>query len=289
MTRRQHITRLGKTAGRTLALGALGLVTLLLSCQSKLMYFPRPYEKGALWDLDKREGRRLEYTTSQGNQVAFYLPPKADPKAAPSFVWIVCGGNGSLALDYSGEAMHWDGKFGYLFVDYPGYGLCEGSPNPARIEESLVAAVTALQKELGWSDEDLRMRSGALGHSIGCAGALMAVDKLQLKAAVLCNPFTTMTDMGRLVLGWPLCYLNLHRFDNVARLKALEPGKSGARVHIFHGVEDEVIPVRMSREMAAAFPETVKLTEVKHTGHNDVIMQARREIGEAMEKLAGVL
>ena len=48
------------------------------------------------------------------------------------------GGNGSVALDYAGEPRHWDPRFGYLFIDYPGYGLCEWHPNPSRMEENIV-------------------------------------------------------------------------------------------------------------------------------------------------------
>lgn len=265
---------------------SLALVVLLLSCQSRLIYFPRPYDRGALWDLEQRQGRRLEFTTSQGPQVAFYLPSRVNPAAEPSFVWLVCGGNGSLALDYAGEPLHWDARFGYLFVDYPGYGLCSGKPSPKRIEENVVGAAAALRRELGWSEDDFRKRTGVFGHSIGCAAALMAADSLQLQRAVLCAPFTTMTEMGRLALGWPLCCLNLHRFDNVTRLKSLE--RRGAAVRIFHGTEDEVIPVTMSRTLAGKFPKTVRLTEIPDRRHNDVVMAATNEIGAAMRELCGI-
>src|SRR5215207_7641688 len=125
--------RLLKAAGRVVAVTLLLVVLLLVSCQDRLIYFPRPYGKASLWDLEQRKGQQIEYATSQGKQVAFYLPPRAEGLKAPAYVWIVCGGNGSLALDYSGEPMHWDARFGYLFVDYPGYGLCAGKPTPSRI------------------------------------------------------------------------------------------------------------------------------------------------------------
>src|SRR3954465_10265375 len=105
-----------KLMARMLVFLAIALVLLLLSCQSRLMYFPRPYGRAIVWDLEQRKGKQIEYTTSQGQQVAFYLPPRVDATADPAFLWIVCGGNGSLALDYSEEPMHWDGRFGYFFL-----------------------------------------------------------------------------------------------------------------------------------------------------------------------------
>lgn len=270
---------------RSLLWAALTAVIFLVSCQSKLIYYPKPYGSAELEDISKRGAKRIEATTSQGRQTAFYLPSRKAPSQPPEFLWLVFGGNGSLALDYATEAVGWDARFGYLFVDYPGYGLCEGSPNPAHIEESIIALTGKLQGDLRWSDAELRKRSGVIGHSLGCAAGLIAADRFQLQRAVLIAPFTTMTDMARRLLGWPLCHINRHRFDNVARLNAIAP--RGAMVRIYHGQDDHAIPVSMSRKLAAMFPQTVRLTEVPDSGHNDVVPAASLEIGAALRELAG--
>jgi len=270
---------------RCLLWAALSTVLFLASCQSKLIYYPRPYGPAELEEFARRGGERIEATTSQGRQVAFYLPSRKSPARPPEFLWLVFGGNGSLALDYSPEAADWDAGFGYLFVDYPGYGLCEGRPNPARIEESIVALTGRLKGDLRWDDAEFRARTGVIGHSLGSAAGLIAADRLQLRNAVLCASFTTMTDMARRVIGWPLCHLNRHRFDNVARLTTLTA--RGAQVRLFHGQDDEAVPVSMSRELAAMFPKTVRLTEVPHCGHDDVVPAAGSDIGKALRELAG--
>lgn len=270
---------------RCLLWAALSTVLFLVSCQSKLIYYPRPYDPAELEEIGRRGGKRIEAATSQGRQVAFYLPPRRSPSEPPEFLWLVFGGNGSVALDYSPEAADWDAGFGYLFVDYPGYGLCEGKPNPARIEESIVALTGKLQGELLWTDAEFRARTGVIGHSLGSAAGLIAADRLQLQRAVLCASFTTMTDMARRVIGWPLCHLNRHRFDNIARLTTL--AARGAQVRIFHGQDDRVIPVSMSRKLAEMFPKTVRLTEVPDCGHDDVVPVASPDIGRALRELAG--
>ncbi len=268
---------------RSLLWAALTAVVFLLLYQSRLIYYLRPYGKAALLDIQQRGARQIEVRTSQGRQVAFYLPSRKNPTQPPEFLWLVFGGNGSLALDYSGEAQGWDERFGFLFVDYPGYGLCEGSPNPTHIEESIVKLTQQLQTELHLSDEDLRAKCGVFGHSLGCAAALIASERLQLKRAVLCAPFTTMTDMARRTVGWPLCYLNRHRFDNIARLQALSAGVFAAR--IFHGSNDEAIPTSMGRALAGKFPQTTRFTEVMDCDHNMVVMMAAEDIGKAMREL----
>lgn len=269
---------------RCLVLALLASTVFLLSCQSKLMYFPRPYDKAALHDIMQRQGRRIEAITSQGRQVAFYLPPAQNPSQPPAYLWLVCGGNGSLSLDYSDKPLRWDPRFGYLFIDYPGYGLCEGHPNPARVEENIVALTEALRKDLHWSEEEFQKHTGVLGHSLGSAAALIAADRLHLQSAILCAPFTTMTDMAKRVIGWPLCYLNQHRYDNLARLESI--CARGAQVRIFHGCEDSVIPVAMSRTLAAAHPDHVRLVEVSKCDHNEIVMDAAPAIGKAMLELS---
>jgi uncharacterized protein len=271
---------------RCAAYALLTAVAFLLLFQHRLLYFPRPYDKTALWDLEKRKGRRITVQTSQGRQVAFYLPSVKAPEQAPEFLWMVFGGNGSLALDYADEAMQWDSRFGYVFVDYPGYGDCEGTPNPDTLRESIVAMANAVKSELHWTEAELQQRTGVVGHSLGCAAALIAAEEMGLKRAVLCAPFTTMTEMARRTVGWPLCFLNRHRYDNVARLQSLVP--KGLSVRIFHGQIDQVIPIEMARSLAARWPASIRLTEVPDCDHNEVVIAASTEIGQAMRELAGL-
>lgn len=120
-----------------------------------------------------------------------------------------------------------------------------------------------------------------MGHSIGCAAALMIADDLDVKRAILISPFTTMTEMGRRVLGWPLCHLNLHKFDNRTHLAAVV--KKGACVTIFHGTDDDQVPISMSRELTAANSQAVKLIEVSGAGHNDIIGIAETQIAGEMK------
>ncbi|MDZ4288526.1 MAG: alpha/beta fold hydrolase [Prosthecobacter sp.] len=257
-------------------------VLMLLGCQSSLIYYPRAYHAGYWKTLETQRGQRIEYQTSQGAQVAFYVPPM-NGDATPQKLWLCFGGNGALALDWLMGLDQWDPRFGYLLVDYPGYGDCQGKPTPGRIRASSLAAVRAVQAKLALSHEQLQPRLAVLGHSIGCAAALMAADDLDVKSVVLISPFTTLTEMGRRVLGWPLCYLNLHTFDNRKQLRLV--CAKGAKVTLFHGRADEIIPVTMSRELAAAHPDAVVLHEMQGQNHNSIVDRSSREIGAAMAQV----
>lgn len=266
---------------RAILISLVIVCLLLIGCQERLIYYPRTYEEGDYAVLRKAGGRRLDYQTSQGAQTAFYIPPKGgDAGVLPQRIWLCFAGNGSLALDWLFVEDEWDRASGYLLIDYPKYGACEGRPNPNTIRESSLAAVRRMTDELGASLEDLRPRLAVIGHSIGAAAALMMADDLDVKRAILVSPFTTMTEMGRRVVGWPLCLLNRNRFDNRSHLASIV--SKGARVTIFHGAADEIVPTAMGRELAAIKPEVIELIEVPDAGHNDVVLIAGTEIAAAM-------
>lgn len=270
---------------RLLAIVILTPVIFLLGCQSSLIYHPNPYRAEYGMMLRDTKGVRVAFTTSQGRQTAFYIPPRTASAGLPRTIWLCFCGNGSLALDWLHFTGAWDENFAYLLVDYPGYGDCEGKPTPARIRESGKAAFEALARHLQASAADLKPRLAVLGHSLGSAAALMAAEDLDVRRGVLLSPFTSMTDMGRIVLGWPLCYLNLHRFDNRKTLRHIA-ARGGAKFILFHGTADEVIPAGMGRELAASQPQAVTFHEVPGAHHNDILSLARVQIGQAMVALA---
>ena len=72
-------------------------ILMLALLQHRMIYHPRsygliyqPYLNGSL--------QRISYQTPEGNQTAFYQPPsEGNP---PQAIWILFGGNASLALDW---------------------------------------------------------------------------------------------------------------------------------------------------------------------------------------------
>ena len=271
-----------------LALACLALVLLALAlvtgCQSRLIYFPRPYSPGAAakW-ASATSGQAIDFTTSQGRQRAFLQGERHHPRR----LWLVCGGNGSVALDWSDWLLaHGPREDAWLLVDFPGYGDCHGSPSPATIRESFHQLVPLAMHQLGWSPDTDAARLRIFGHSLGAAACLIAAADEHIQRGVLLAPFTSTMDMTREVTGLPLGCLLWHRFDNCARLADL--ARHGpAKITILHGIQDEVIPIPMSRQLAARYPAVVELREIDRASHNTIqqdhagaLAQAIREAGQ---------
>jgi pimeloyl-ACP methyl ester carboxylesterase len=255
---------------------------MLSALQSKLFYCPSPYS-GFPPELPEQflaeGGHMIEVHTKEGRQVSWLRKP---PRSKPNRFWIVCGGNGDLALrmadDFPASPRIRDA---WLFIDYPGYGFCDGIPSPETIDESLRAVIPAALDECGMEPDELQERGIVLGHSLGAAAALMAADAFGICRAILLSPFTSAAEMAKAITGLPLGWLVRHRYNNRVTLERLV-GRGG-RAWIIHGTEDEVIPVEMGRELAEEHPDEVRYFEVPGAGHND-IFSAEQEFEAAMRE-----
>jgi len=260
---------------------AFALVFLLLFFQNRLIYHPRPYTVDAATRYPSIVP--LSYTTSQGRQQAFYLPPRLDPAQPPSRLWLIFHGNGSLALDWVNFLdPPPDPHDAFLLIDYPGYGDCQGTPSPASIHASAEAAFACLAQPLHTQPRVLEQNLNLLCHSIGCAAGLNFAVRHPVDRIILLAPFTSLRDMARRTVGWPLCWLLLHNYDNRARLSELAARQHPPRVLILHGDDDRLVPVSMGRQLASMFPGMITFRDVPGADHNTILYDSRNQIYAAM-------
>ena len=84
---------------------------------------------------------------------------------------------------------------GYLLIDYPGYGISEGKPNPGSILENSEHALQTLLKKKSWAAD--AARPCVLAHSLGGAAALQFAARNYVRKIILVSTFTTMDEMVR--------------------------------------------------------------------------------------------
>lgn len=163
------------------------------------------------------------------------------------------------------EVAHWSiDEFQYLralgyailLLEYPGYAGTEGSPSADSIQ---AASLEAINQVMAREDIDPN-RIIVYGRSIGTGVACQIATAIDVAALVLESPFSSLK---RLVAekGFPSLLLR-DQFDNasvVAKLKI--------PVFIYHGTDDNIIPIHHSEQLASA-AKNVVFHQAK-CGHND--------------------
>jgi pimeloyl-ACP methyl ester carboxylesterase len=247
----------------------LALVSLVLLLQDRFIYFPLRYSTADLREAQILGVHQVAFQTSQGKQTAFFWRGE-DSGLGPEVVWLLFGGNGDRALAWLGLIRAFsDPRSGYLLIDYPGYGICQGRPNPETILENAERALQTLLETTGWKLSGQAL--GVLGHSLGGAAALQFAANHPVGKILVVSTFTTMDAMVRAQIHLPLGRLLRHRFDNITALKAILSQKEVPEIRIFHGQADEIIPPKMGRSLADLDPNRIKYSEIPGASHNDIL------------------
>ncbi|MFV1994461.1 MAG: alpha/beta hydrolase [Verrucomicrobiales bacterium] len=264
----------------TVAAFALVCLGTLYFAQESMIYFPRAYSSEEIAWAGER-AQEISFRTTEGEQKAFFLG--AGPgEQLPGRIWLLFGGNASCALDWI-PLLDLFGieDAGFLMIDYPGYGLCEGRPGPQAIAASTEAAVAALAGHLGVEQGEMAGRFATLGHSLGAAAALGAAEHFGIEPIVLLSPFTSLKDMAARIVGRPFSNLLRHDYDNRARVERLLV-RDGVQLTILHGSADTIIPLQMGEALADLEPERIDFHAIEGAGHNDIARFGRSVIAAAM-------
>lgn len=237
-----------------------------------MVYHPRPYDESYAYSLPG-DGVEINYTLSGVKYTAHYLP---GGKPLPKRVWLAFCGNGSLALDWTSilRDYPWNGD-AFLLIDYPGYGKNGGYATIASTRASAEAALKAVGDRLHRTEDQLNLC--AIGHSLGSAVALDFAARHKVERIVVIAPFTTLREEAATLVGGWVSRLVIESYDNRSNLTETMEINPKAQVAIFHGTNDEVIPVRMGRELAREF-SFVEFFAVENADHVSVLNHAHDKI-----------
>jgi uncharacterized protein len=247
-------------------------LSILYFKQHALVYHPRPYDESYVYALPAN-GVEINYTLANAKYVAFYVP---GIHPTPKRLWVAFCGNGSLALDWTSILKQYPpGGDAFLLIDYPGYGKNGGYATVASTRLSAEAALKALTEKLQTDEDHLTLCT--IGHSLGAAVALDFAANHHVQKIVLIAPFTTLREEAASIFGGWVAHLLIESYDNRQNLTAAIKRSPEAKVAIFHGVDDEVIPVRMGSELAREFP-FAEFFAVKGADHVSVLNHAHDDI-----------
>lgn len=147
-----------------------------------------------------------------------------------------------------------------LAVGYRGYGLSEGKPSEKGIYIDGQSALNYAH-QLGFKNNQIIL----FGRSLGTTVAIHNAQNLNLAGLILISPLTSGNEMAeQMGIGW-LSFLTGNPFNSLSKINhILVP------TLIIHGTEDQMIPVKMAKQIYQELSIKKQLKLIKGAGHNDL-------------------
>lgn len=163
--------------------------------------------------------------------------------------------------------------FGFVAVEYPGYGLAreKGAASESSIVTAAEAALAWLAGQ-GVTGERLIIS----GQSVGSGVAVELARRGVGQRLVLFIPYTSLPDVAAGMLPFlPVRLLMRDRFDSASKAAGVKQPTL-----IIHGTSDEVVPFELGEQLSRLLPHAT-LLRIEAGRHNDVA--DRPEVWTALE------
>lgn len=241
--------------------------------QRSMMYFPDA-QRVAPNSVDIDDAEEVTFASGDGVQLVAWYRPAAEGQ--PTVLYFP-GNAGSVAWR-TGRMKYIGAKgYGYLFLNYRGYGGSAGKPT----EEGLVADGLAAYKFLaarGVPGNNVIL----FGESLGAAVAVQVASQREIEALILEAPFTSAVDVATKAYPYlPSRWLLKDRFESINHIKFI-----AAPLLVIHGETDQVVPFSLGERLFADALEPKSFMAVPGVGHNEVDIPAvRARVEEFIDEL----
>ncbi len=242
------------------ALAGAGSGVLLAPLEAPLLFSPRPVDKDWLRSaFAAQQGvEDVSIVTPDGVTLRGWLKRPAIPAGKRYPLVIVYGGIRREVSDFLRRADA-PRDWGWLVVNYRGFGLSEGAPTEAHVVEDakLVYDWAAARKDVDPANIVL------LGRSLGTYVAVAVAAARQARAAILATPFDSFVALGeKRFPGLPVQWLVGGHFDSAA----LAPAVSVPALFVL-AEDDDVTPVENGRALAGLWGGLTRTVTLKGATH----------------------
>lgn len=251
------------------------VVGTMWALQRQLIYFPDASNVPPAGEVIKG-ARDVTLHTEDGLELDAWFVP-AHPEHDLRMAVLLAPGNGGNRLGRADFAEELSRRgLAVLLLDYRGYGGNPGAPSEEGLVADALAGAQALEA-LGFPPE----RTIYFGESLG-AGVVAALQAQRPPAGlVLRSPFPELSDVGAHHYPWlPVRLLLRDRFPVLEHLE-----RSDVPVTVVYGDGDNIVPSRLSAEVADNAPSLVEEVVLPGADHNDAVMFGPK-VADAVARLA---
>lgn len=234
--------------------GYLLICGLLYFYQESLLFFPEKLGQDHQFEF-KHEFVERDMVTSTGHSINTLYFSQENAKGVIFYLH----GNGGSLKSVGNVSEHFL-PLGYdvFMLDYAGYGKSSNEiTNQKEWFEDVQYVYDDLKKS--YSEDEIVI----IGYSIGTGVASYLASQNNPAQLILHAPYYSMTDMMQ--RNYPLIPTFILRYDLATNeyLKNVD-----APVHLFHGEDDQVIPVESSVMLSNEFD--IPFTKLENQGHNNM-------------------
>ena len=239
-----------KSSVRILACVAVVALLAGMGCINSLMFHPEACKGG----YDESTEGYVDIGTNGVKIAAIVLGPGRGKKAI-----LRCHGNAEDAVN-SLFALRYLARRGFTVacVDYPGYGLSDGSPDEEGCYRNVHRLYDWLIEKRGFKPEDIIVD----GFSVGTGPATELAATKPVGQLVLEVPFLSAPRVVTRIRILPI--------DPFPNLKMIKDVK--CPVLIIHGTKDSVIPHSHGKELFELANEPKRFIPVDGADHNDLVI-----------------
>ncbi len=246
-----------KLAIQILGFGA-GIYVIILAAlyllQDKMLFFPSGAAFGACPNMERYNAKAISI-----KDIRYYLQVKENPVS-----WIVVfHGNAGNACErtYFFDLLK-AVRSNIVLFEYPGYGGDSNKPG----QNVFLKQAKALIRHIKETDKG-RLPIYLLGESIGTGVATYLATQESVRGLILISPYTSIAKVAQHHYAWlPVERLMRNKFPAFQWAQLTE-----TPAVLFHGTEDDIIPVEFSRQQVLNFGGRKELIEIEHCGHNDIL------------------
>ncbi len=245
------------------ALLAVALVTGCGGCSS-LLYHPTDTPPESLPGLASDGWGPASVSTGDNQTLRGLLAPPQD-KTAP---WILFFGGNAMSLASSASVLtriRGAQDWGLAVFAYRGYDGSSGNPSEEALVADAQAVASFLERDRGVAADRLFVMGQSLGTGVAVQlAAAQGRAQRPVRGLVLLSPYASMTRVFGEYVSWlPTGWLSPDDFESQAHTDALP-----APTLIIHGIQDTLIEIAHSRELAEAMPGRAQLVELPRIGHD---------------------
>jgi pimeloyl-ACP methyl ester carboxylesterase len=252
------------------------VVFLAYIFQARLLFFP---ETRMLSECQgaKQLGFQIIENPYANQNIRFLL--KTDPLARANL--IIFHGNASSAcnsLPYYLEMK--DLRLNFMMASYPGYEGDNLKPGEDVFLKNGEALIDYL-KHQHYGNLPMIL----FGESLGTGVATYLASVKSVQGLILKSPYTSISEIGAFHYPFiPIFFINKNVFPAYRWAPSVK-----CSVLVFHGTDDQTIPITIGQKQARLFKSEVKFVAIRGAGHNDVFMTGERtiwkEIGDFINRV----